>query len=397
MNNQQLFEQASPLLEQLEQAGFEAYYVGGAVRDYLLDRPIGDVDIATSALPEEVKSVFPKTVDIGIDHGTVLVLWRGSGYEVTTFRTESDYKDFRRPEKVAFVRSLTEDLQRRDFTINAIAMDRHGRIIDPFHGQEAIKDKEIRTVGLAEERLTEDALRMMRAARFVSQLGFTLHPETASALASHASLLKHIAVERKLSEMNKLLDGTGKKAGIDILLQAGLFTYLPGLSGQSSVLRTALSLPVDPLTADQMWLLLILLIKPESAKDFLAGWRMPAKKIKYMIRTLQVLERRQQSDWTDFFLYEAGLPSALDAEAVFAALHNRKAETEALKARHCKLAIQDRSELAVTGSDLKEWKQEKGGPWMKEYLQIIERAVVDRKVNNSSGQIKEWLKSCNLL
>ncbi|MGO2926624.1 MAG: CCA tRNA nucleotidyltransferase, partial [Leuconostoc citreum] len=122
----QEFMQAQPILEHIESAGFEAYFVGGAVRDMLLNKPIHDVDIATSAFPEEIKALFTKTVDTGIQHGTVMVLDHGDGYEITTFRTESTYTDFRRPDKVTFVRSLAEDLKRRDFTINAIAMTKDG-------------------------------------------------------------------------------------------------------------------------------------------------------------------------------------------------------------------------------------------------------------------------------
>ncbi|MDF2859422.1 MAG: tRNA nucleotidyltransferase, partial [Neobacillus sp.] len=119
---------AVPVLQKLEDAGFEAYFVGGSVRDLLLDKGIHDVDIATAATPEEVKRVFSKTVDVGIEHGTVLVLFQNESYEITTFRTEAEYQDYRRPKEVTFIRNLTEDLQRRDFTMNAIAMDKKGQL-----------------------------------------------------------------------------------------------------------------------------------------------------------------------------------------------------------------------------------------------------------------------------
>ncbi|WP_203361915.1 CCA tRNA nucleotidyltransferase [Bacillus sp. REN10] len=397
MKNEDMFQQAAPLLIQLEQAGFEAYYVGGAVRDYVLKRPIGDVDIATSALPEEVKNVFPKTVDVGIEHGTVLVLWKGVGYEVTTFRTESDYKDYRHPETVSFVRSLTEDLQRRDFTMNAMAMDQSGRIIDPFNGQQALAHKQIQTVGEASERFSEDALRMMRAARFVSQLGFGLHEETAAALKKHAPLLQYIAVERKLNEIEKLFAGAYKNSGILVLLEAGLHTYLPGMMEQEKALEQLLSFSLDHLTSHQTWLLLLKLLNHPSPKTFLSEWRMPAQKVKYLTGALQLLYRRETEAWSDFFLYEAGSEAAIDVETVHALLHDREAKAEELGERYARLAIQQLSELAVSGKDLLSWKREKGGPWMKQYLSAIERAVVEGKVENSKEQIKEWLKSCNLL
>lgn len=130
----QPLKQALPVLQQIEAAGFEAYFVGGCVRDTLLEQPIHDVDLATSAYPEEIKQIFQHTIDTGIEHGTVTVVWQQQNYEITTFRTESGYQDFRRPDQVTFVRSLQDDLKRRDFTINALAVRSTGEIIDLFSG-----------------------------------------------------------------------------------------------------------------------------------------------------------------------------------------------------------------------------------------------------------------------
>ena len=155
------FQEALPVLEKIKAAGFEAYFVGGSVRDVLLGHPIHDVDIASSSYPEETKKIFPRTVDIGIEHGTVLVLENGHDYEVTTFRTEDLYVDYRRPSQVSFVRSLEEDLKRRDFTINAFALDEKANIIDKFNGLVDLEQKILRAVGNAAERFNEDALRIM--------------------------------------------------------------------------------------------------------------------------------------------------------------------------------------------------------------------------------------------
>ena len=144
------FDAALPVLDRLEAAGFQTVFVGGSVRDHLMGRDNHDVDIATQATPEEVKRVFKKTVDVGIEHGTVMVLHEGNGYEVTTFRTEGEYKGFRKPKEVKFIRSLHEDLKRRDFTMNAIAMTKDKELIDPFNGRKAIHERSIETVGDAE-------------------------------------------------------------------------------------------------------------------------------------------------------------------------------------------------------------------------------------------------------
>ncbi len=205
------FEKALPILKKIERAGFEAYFVGGSVRDRLLDLPVNDVDIATSAHPHEIKEIFKRTVDVGIEHGTILVLTEDSEYEITTFRTESTYKDFRRPDSVTFVRSLTEDLKRRDFTVNAIAMDKEGQLTDPHKGLEDLEKGIIRAVGNPHERFNEDALRMMRAVRFAGQLNFEIEEETLKSIKDNAPLLEKIAIERIQIEFQKLLTGNGVK------------------------------------------------------------------------------------------------------------------------------------------------------------------------------------------
>lgn len=169
-----LFEQAKPILEHIQKNGFEAYYVGGSVRDYVMRRDIHDIDITTSATPDEIESIFSHTIPVGKEHGTINVVYNHENYEVTTFRAEDDYLDHRRPSGVTFVRDLYEDLQRRDFTMNAIAMDTEYQLYDYFGGQQDINNRIIRTVGLPEERFQEDALRMIRCLRFQSQLSFEI-------------------------------------------------------------------------------------------------------------------------------------------------------------------------------------------------------------------------------
>ncbi len=193
------------IIETLNKNGFEAYAVGGCVRDSLLGQTPDDWDIATSARPEEVKSLFEKTVDTGIRHGTVTVILSGKGYEVTTFRAEGRYLDFRRPEKVEFITALEEDLCRRDFTVNAMACHPVLGLIDPFGGREDLKKRLIRAVGCARTRFEEDALRMLRAARFSAQLGFQLEAQTYEALKSCRSLIANISGERIRDEMTRLL------------------------------------------------------------------------------------------------------------------------------------------------------------------------------------------------
>lgn len=201
----QLPDKVQRIIETLTAAGFEAYAVGGCVRDSVLGRLPSDWDITTSATPYETKELFPRTFDTGIKHGTVTVLFDKEGFEVTTYRIDGDYEDNRHPKEVTFTSSLEEDLKRRDFTINAMAYNSKSGLIDIFGGMEDIKKGIIRCVGNAEERFTEDALRMLRAVRFSAQLGYRIEEATASAIRRLAPNLRHISAERIQAELVKLV------------------------------------------------------------------------------------------------------------------------------------------------------------------------------------------------
>lgn len=197
--------QAKKVIERLEKAGFEAYIVGGCVRDSLLKREPGDWDITTSASPQEIKELFHYTIDTGIEHGTVTVMIGHEPFEVTTYRVDGKYEDHRRPNEVHFTKSLEEDLLRRDFTINAMAYNDRKGLIDLYHGREDLENGVIRCVGEASKRFDEDALRILRALRFQAQLGFEIAGETAKAIRRQARFLEDISAERIQAELEKLL------------------------------------------------------------------------------------------------------------------------------------------------------------------------------------------------
>ena len=193
------------IIDVLETNGYEAYAVGGCVRDSILGRTPDDWDITTSADPWQVKALFPRTVDTGLKHGTVTVLTGGNGYEVTTYRIDGEYEDGRHPKQVEFTSSLTEDLMRRDFTINAMAYSPREGLIDRFGGMQDLQRHVIRCVGDPRKRFGEDALRILRAVRFAAQLGFAIAPETEEAIRELAPTLKKISAERIQTELVKLL------------------------------------------------------------------------------------------------------------------------------------------------------------------------------------------------
>lgn len=218
------------IIRALNGAGYEAYAVGGCVRDALLNKQPNDWDLTTSALPDEIKRVFKKerVIETGIQHGTVTVLIDGEGYEITTYRIDGEYTDHRRPDTVQFVSNLKEDLMRRDFTVNAMAAHPQEGIIDLFGGQEDLKNRVIRAVGNPEMRFTEDALRILRAVRFASTYDFVIDTETADAANRLAPTLVNVSEERIFVELKKLLCGKGVER---ILLDYPeiIFTVLPEL------------------------------------------------------------------------------------------------------------------------------------------------------------------------
>ena len=222
------------LCERLEQAGFEAHLVGGGVRDMLLRRPVHDWDLATSALPEQVQRICARTIPTGIKHGTVTVLTDHGKLpvEVTTYRGEGAYSDGRHPDSVTFVRSLEEDLKRRDFTINAMALDPlRRRLVDPLCGAADIDARQIRAVGEAEQRFAEDSLRMMRAVRFAAVLEFPVEPQTLAAIPRCLPRLRLVSAERIRDELLKTLEARRPSVGLELMGSTGLMDeVLPELA-----------------------------------------------------------------------------------------------------------------------------------------------------------------------
>ncbi|MGD8189239.1 CCA tRNA nucleotidyltransferase [Brevibacillus ginsengisoli] len=218
---------ASELIKELESNGYEAFFVGGCVRDWLMNRPVHDIDICTNAHPCDVSRIFPNHIPTGLKHGTISVKHGGHLFEVTTYRTEGKYSDNRRPDEVMFVADLTEDLARRDFTMNAIAMSRTGEVIDPFNGQSDLDKKIIRAVGDPATRFQEDALRLLRAVRFAAQLGFTIEEKTKQGMEVTAVYLSRIAMERIRDEVLKMFASDYPLLGFETVNKTSLLQVFP--------------------------------------------------------------------------------------------------------------------------------------------------------------------------
>lgn len=383
------FTDALPILETIEAAGYEAYFVGGSVRDTLLNKPIHDVDIATSAYPEEIKKIFKRTVDTGIEHGTVMILDHGTGYETTTFRTESTYTDFRRPDEVTFVRSLSEDLKRRDFTVNALALTKSGEIIDLFGGVDDLNNNVLRAVGKAEERFHEDALRMMRAVRFAAQLDFKIDEDTRAAISNNAPLLANIAVERINVEFTKLMQGSAASYGMVELIKSGLNNYMPMLgNSERDLAALALLLQVaQPKTDNEAWTLLAfeLGFNPKAAGDFLKAWKQPNDMIQVAKAAVTLMNKLRASDVDDWELYQT--KKAITTTLAVIELSELHVDVDQLAARYQALPIKDKKELVINGGELVKELHLAPGPLFGKILARLEYQVVIGQVPNEKEML----------
>ncbi|MGE7688822.1 CCA tRNA nucleotidyltransferase [Lysinibacillus sp. NPDC097214] len=385
MQNNKEWQAAYSVIEQLENAGFEAVIVGGAVRDAILGRPAHDVDVATNAMPDEVKSVFNHTVDIGIQHGTVLVIVPAGSVEVTTYRTDGEYTDHRRPEEVQFVRSLKDDLQRRDFTMNAIAMRRDGSFVDFYGGRQDIEAGVIRAVGDAQKRFSEDALRMLRAVRFSAQLGFLIEAETLQAMQDKADTISWIAKERIKAELDKLWVGQHVFNGIKKLEESGLVNYLGGTFQADDW--------CEFITQDKLlgWAYFAVL-QGDHWREVLGDYRLSNKEMAFVKAVLAAL-KALKNGWTnmDYFSHSQ---QELETACYFAELRQLDVQRsqQSIYEIQTNLPIRHKQELIVKGTDLIKWSGKKGGPWVKESLQAVLEAVVNGELQNDRQQIKNWIE-----
>ncbi len=283
---------AAFILEKLNKGGYEAYIVGGCVRDSILGRIPQDWDVTTSALPEETKTLFDHTFDTGIQHGTITVVLHKENYEVTTYRIDGDYADCRHPDEVAFTQNLTEDLLRRDFTMNAIAYHPKEGFRDPFHGQEDIANGIIRGVGEPAKRFQEDALRMLRCVRFAAQLGFEIEEETWAALRANTALIQKISVERIREELEKLwLAPFSEK--YPLLWESGLLAQIDETLSARLIKRSqtiANEVSACPKNALLRWCIVLQDYSPEEAKTFLKTMKFDNHTLKRVCLLLQQLK-----------------------------------------------------------------------------------------------------------
>ena len=370
------FNSAINVLEKFNEAGYEAYFVGGCVRDYLLNDEFSDIDITTNALPDEVKQIFRESIDTGIQHGTVTILVNGDNFEVTTFRTEDDYIDHRTPEKVEFVSDLKEDLDRRDFTINAMALDSNGKLYDYHCGERDLRNKVIKTVNNPNERFFEDALRMLRAFRFSSKLGFEIEENTLKAIKNNAELIKFVSIERIVNEFRKLLTGRGNKRSLELLLDSKLNNYIPFLDEISKI--------IDFSNYTFCQSLYILSKINDISFEKLKELKLSNKEIKQIKIYEKINEEFSSNVPLEIILYNYDVN-----DVSFIASYSNYCDNEDIE--RIKLPIKSFNDIAITSMEIISIIDKPTGPWIKEIIKKLEEDIILFKIDNTKKDILDFL------
>lgn len=388
------------VLKQLNEAGYAAYFVGGMVRDNLLNRDVCDADITTDATPDQVLNLFDDTFATGLQHGTVTVLIDHEHVEVTTFRFDGDYLHNRRPEGVEFTRSLSEDLARRDFTINAIAQHLDGTLIDPFGGQVDLKQKVIRTIGKPIKRFEEDALRILRGIRFVAKLGFDIEEKTLEAMKACRHLLANLSAERIRKEFEGIIEGKYKKRAFEMILECDLFANIPYFSGFGTY-------PIDTLAKMDDFKLMLLFVADDliDATEFLEKYPL-TKDEKKLIKNMKAIHSHDHchknlndAEIEMLHQYNFGIETVQMKEK-FANIANTLVanndklsyKTNAFVFTPYHLPITDRRDLAIQPMEVIKASGKKPGPWIGKLFTDIEVAVVLGKIKNTRKELVTFLK-----
>jgi len=375
------------VLQQLNEAGYEAYFVGGMVRDALLGHEIYDADITTSATPDEVLALFEKTIATGLQHGTVTVVMDENNIEVTTFRLDGNYLDNRHPEHVTFTQSLSADLSRRDFTINAMAQALDGTIHDPFCGQADLEAKIIRAVGNPVQRFEEDALRILRGIRFVAKLGFEIEKKTLEAMKACHQLLASLSLERIRKEFEGIIEGEYRLKALKMMRNHELFSHIPYFKSFSHLSDSELE-RLDDFT------LAVIIMEACCKRSDESFAKFPLKKSeKKLIREIDTV-----------FLNFDDVGEARDmlTQYYFGAETLRmikKFENCADCTRHAdetfspfSLAIESRNEIRIQPEEVLRLSGNAPGAWVNKLFTEIEKAIIFGEVENNSETLMTFIK-----
>lgn len=362
------WQNALACVKRINDSGYEAFIVGGAVRDFLLKRDIHDIDIATSATVDAINDLFVKTVQVNRSHQTILVHYNQSHFEITSFRGET----------------LEEDVKNRDFTINSLAFDATGNVLDYIDGQEDLKLCKLRSYN-AKKAITQDPLRILRAARFISALGFDPDEELKKEMKNYAFMLADVAVERTTHEIEELIKGPYAANAFSLLEQLEIGVWIPGLKLTEPHYRELKLLPIEK-REDVMiaWFEFALCIK---SIVFLEGIPLSNKNKTFLKQAFKSYQRRLRASWTKWEMFQAG-PKIVS----FVEQSRRKKKLDALspeqiELRFEELPIKNASELAISGKDLLEVTQDQAGSWIKKELVFLQQSVIEAIVPNEKESL----------
>lgn len=373
-------ENAKMALKILKKHGYQAYIVGGAVRDHILNMPLSDIDITTNAKPYQVGKIF-NMKPTGLKYGTVTVFFRDEKFEVTTYRLDGPYEDDRHPERVTFAETVEEDVMRRDFTMNALLMDENMQIFDYVDGKKDIESKFIRAIGDPYLRFSEDALRMMRAIYFQSKLGFQITKETREAMFDLKDRLKNVAMERILVEMIKILKGKHLKKALKTMITTGIHEVLPGLKKGIEYIAELDEMPF----VDVFFTMCFALnrgIVPSK-------WKFSNKQKHRYLTAAKLANSKTAFDAVDLYTY--GIDLCLLAARVNYMLKRERLIQNELLELYDQLPIQSELDLKLKPYEMMDLLNKKAGAWLKEMQNKMVLAILHGQLDNNKEDLKDFL------
>lgn len=350
------------ILKKITDQGYAAYVVGGYPRDIILNRKSTDIDICTDATPRELKEIFPDLIMPKICYGSVTIMYNKIRFEITTFRTEKKYKDFRKPSKVEYTNDLKLDIQRRDFTINTLCMDKDGNIIDLLDARDDLASHLVRMVGSPRKRLKEDILRILRAIRFATILNFALEKELEKYICKYGHLLSNLSYERKKEELDKIFASSNAKYGIHLLVKNKLDKHLELENLENAVITSSII---------GIWAQLNVLNKYNfNAQDHLTIER---------INAMLSLEFNTKNVYT-YGLYVSSLAAEI-----------KGIERKVITKIHSDLPIRSRADIVLNGDDISAILNKKPGPYIKDIINDLEDKIITLKLQNKETDLKDYI------
>ena len=373
------------ILKKLIESGYEAYFVGGFVRDMLIDRVSSDIDITTNALPEEVEKLFEKTIPTGKKYGTITVIIEDLSFEVTTYRIDQEYVNYRKPKNVIYSNNLKEDLKRRDFTINALAMDIHDQVIDLFSGKEDLKDKVIRAIGDPNERFNEDALRIIRALRFVSKFNFSIENETLTSMKNNILKIKHLPNERVIQELEELFLNPYQKSAT-LYMETIEFSSVFSEFDKSLKIYNKSEIKLNFLE----FMALSIYLDDSDIPEY---WRFSNKDKLFIYKLSHLLKATTNSRFNASLLYKLGLELSLSANKIKQVIKKEDNQEELIKSIYNNLPITRREQLQINGNDILNAKKINNEEIIGEIIEELEFQVINKLIDNEKETLLQYAKN----